>query len=282
MWNRIAAWLLSALNALLLWMNIPVIPAGQRVDLDKFELVWSDEFDGNTLDRSKWSLRAFGQYPAPRVDGYWCYETANVYGGMLHIASVYAQDGIAGGPAGYYSSGLHTQGAFYQAFGYFEVRAMLPKGDGLWSAFWLQSENIAHVDGSGRDGTEVDIYESFYYTQRWPKKNSISSALYYDYDSSGGAFQAQGHTVCWGQVKKPYDTFHTYGVEWNADEYIFYIDGVEYGRSTLGGVCQTELFLLLSVEHTFNAWWGGDIRSNRPGDMTDFVVDYVRVYQYKN
>jgi len=273
--NRIVAWLLSALNVVLVWVSWPVVPAGQKLNLDNFTLTWSDEFDGDSLDREKWSLRGSSSYPMPRVDGFWCYETTDVRDGMLYISSVYAEEGLGGGPTGYYTSGLHTSGTFSQTFGYFEVRAKLPKGDGLWSAFWLQSDNIANVDGSGRDGSEIDIYESFYYTQCWPKKDSVSAAIYFDY----GALQ--GHGVCWGQVKNPYDTFHTYGVEWNENEYIFYIDGTEYGRSTLGGVCQTELFLILSVEHTFNAWWGGDIRNNKPSDMTDFVVDYVRVYQYK-
>ncbi|MDR2687297.1 MAG: glycoside hydrolase family 16 protein [Oscillospiraceae bacterium] len=277
--NLLTALVLCAAQAMPGWLglDLPKLPKGQTLDLGKFTPTWSDEFDGGSLDRETWGLRAFGEYPAPRVDGYWCYETAQVRDGMLHISSVYSGEGLAGGPAGYYTSGLDTSGSFRQAFGYFEVRAMLPKGAGLWSAFWLQSDQVGHVDGSGRDGTEVDVYESFYYTMRWPKRDSVGANLHYD----GYGDAHQGQNVGWGYVERPYDTFHTYGVEWNEREYIFYIDGREYGRSSFGGVCQTELYPILSVEHSFNPWFGGDVRDNKPGDMTDFVVDYVRAYQYK-
>lgn len=276
--NTITALLLSFAQALMAWLNLPGPLMNRTIDLDKFTLTWSDEFDGDRLDRAKWSLRAWGAYPQPRCDGYWCYETAKVEDGKLHIASVYAEDGIAGGPAGYYTTGLHTSGLFDQKFGYFEARCQLPEGYGLWSAFWLQSENVSNEDGSGRDGTEIDIYESFYSKQCWPKRDSVSSNLHWD--GYGDAHRAA--PVGWWHVKKPYDTFHTYGLEWNENEYIFYIDGRESGRSTAGGVCQTELFLILSVEHVFQSWLKEDIRRNKPGEMTDFVVDYVRVYQYKN
>ena len=132
------------------------------------------------------------------------------------------------------------------------------------------------VDGTGRDGTEIDIYEGAYYKDGWPKRDSVSSNLHYD--GYGDAHRSTG--VGRWFVEKPYDTFHTYGLEWNEREYIFYIDGVETGRSSFGGVSQNPQWLILSVEHEFGGW-AGDIRENAPGGMTDFVVDYVRVYQYK-
>jgi len=110
----------------------------------------------------------------------------------------------------------------------------------------------------------------------WPKKNSVSSAI--DYGGYGENLRSQGLGSRY--VSKPYDTFHTYGIEWNENEHVFYIDGREIARSFFGGVCRNELYLLLSVEHEFGGW-AGDIRKNKSGEMTDFVVDYVRVYQYK-
>ena len=130
----------------------------------------------------------------------------------------------------------------------------------------------------GRTGAEIDVYESAYHRDGWPKMNSVSSAIHYGGYGEGLRSQGVGRFF----VKRPYDSFHTYGLEWNENEYIFYIDGVETGRSSFGGVSQNEQWLLLSVEHEFGTVWTGDIRENKPEDMTDFVIDYVRAYQYKD
>ncbi|MDR2687296.1 MAG: glycoside hydrolase family 16 protein [Oscillospiraceae bacterium] len=273
--NRVIAWVLGGVNALLLWVGYPAVPAGQKLDLGKFELTWSDEFDGDALDRAKWGGHGFGEGGVhKRRDGYWCLEMARVEDGTLRIPSIYSQEGVAGGPAGYYSCGIETRGLFEQKFGYFEARAMLPKGQGLWSAFWLMPNAFGAEPGDGRTGAEIDVYESAYHRDGWPKMNSVSSAVHYGGYGDGLRSQGAGRWF----VKRPYDTFHTYGLEWNENEYIFYIDGVACGRSAFGGVSQNPEWLILSVEHQFGGW-AGDIRENK--EMTDFVVDYVKAYQYK-
>jgi beta-glucanase (GH16 family) len=135
---------------------------------------------------------------------------------------------------------------------------------------------MGNVDGYGRDGMEIDVYESPYFQQAsLLKKNAVSSALHYDGYGEAHRVEDVGYT----QVKKPYDTFHNYGLEWNENEYIFYIDGRETGRSSFGGVSQVPEYLILSLEQQFSGW-AGDISLNQPGEMTDFVIDYVRAYQY--
>ena len=278
MFEKILIWALCGINAFLVWVDLPPLPGGQKLDLDRFELTWSDEFDGDSLDGAKWGPHGFGGGAHKRRDGWWAMEMAEVRDGKLHIPSVYLEEGAAGGPAGYNSLGIDTRGRFSQKYGYFEARCRLPKGQGLWSAFWMYNDVVGAADSSPQKGTEVDVYESAYWGNNWPKKNSVSSNLHY-YD---GGYAGTLHSQNVGRwfAGRPYDSFHTYGVEWNEDEYIFYIDGRETGRSDFGGVCQNELWLLLSVEHQFGGW-AGDIRENRPCGMTDFVVDYVRVYQYK-
>jgi len=277
MLNRIITLLLCALNASLLWSDCPPLPAGQKLDMDKFELTWRDEFDGDALDRTKWSGHGFTEGAVSRRVGWWTLDVLEVRGGQLHIPSFYSEEGVAGGPPGYYTCGMNTKGLFEQRFGYFEVRCKLPKGQGLWSAFWLQPNEWGVTPEDGQTGAEIDVYESAYWRESWPKKNSVSSGIHYG--GYGDNLQSQG--VGRWLVQRPYDCFHTYGLEWNENEYIFYIDGRETGRSSFGGVSQNPEYLLLSVEHEDGTVWSGDIRENRPEDMTDFVVDYVRVYQYK-
>ena len=276
MLNCVLACFLGAANVLLSWLSLPVLPAGQMLDLSKFELTWSDEFDGDSLDLKKWNGHGFSQGAHKRRDGYWSLELADVRDGRLHIPSVWLEEGIDGGPPGYYSLGIDTRNAFRQKYGYFEVRAKLPRGEGLWSAFWLYNDMVGSVESSPQKGTEVDIFESPYYREGWPKRNAVASALHYYEGGYQGTLHSQGLGPFW--LRKPYDTFNTYGLEWNKDEYIFYINGRETGRSSFGGVCQAELYVILSVEHQLGGW-AGDIGNN--AEMTDFVIDYVRVYQYK-
>ena len=67
--------------------------------------------------------------------------------------------------------------------------------------------------------------------------------------------------------------FHTFGLWWKPDEYVFYVDGKETWRSKAGGVCQVPEYILLSDEI---GNWAGDIaKANLPDQ---FCVDYVRVY----
>jgi len=67
--------------------------------------------------------------------------------------------------------------------------------------------------------------------------------------------------------------FHTFGLNWTRDEYVFYVDGKETWRTNAGGVCQVPLYIKLSDEV---GEWGGDIATAELPD--EFLVDYVRVW----
>ena len=75
----------------------------------------------------------------------------------------------------------------------------------------------------------------------------------------------------------PYEQFNTYGLEWNEKEYIFYINGVETGRLSTGGVSQNPEYLILSVEMRGEDGIPSQ-RDNAPADGAEFIVDYVRVF----
>lgn len=279
---KIFSFILSIYSLLAWQVKNPTYPNKYvTVDMSKFELTFSDEFDGE-LDRSIWSGHyTYGDASEIRKGSYWNSRLAYTEDGNLIIPVKYLADGMGGTGAGWYTAGIDTsdreQGAtgFSQKFGYFECRCILPKGADLWSAFWMMNENVGNVDGSGRDGTEVDIMESAYYGRK-PRNNVVYSNLHYD----GYEEAHKWKTVARVYVKgNPYEEFNTYGVEWNENEYIFYINGMEYARSNFGGVCQNPLYLILSVELS-----GDDaVASGRDANAeeTQFTVDYVRAYQYK-
>lgn len=260
-------------------LNQPTIPdPTKKVDLSQFRMTFEDDFDGE-LDRSVWSGHyTYGDASSIRKGSYWNNNMAYTEDGKLIIPLRYLPDGMGGTGAGWYTAGLDTDSdapnGFSQKFGYFECRCILPKGADIWSAFWMFNDSVVNVDGSGRDGTEVDIFESFSYGDLL--SNVVQCNLHWD--GYGEAHQTGGHCKAYVIGNNPYEEFNTYGLEWNENEYIFYVNGKEFYRTDEGGVCQNPLYLILSVEVK------GDnaVSSERDENAapSDFIVDYVRAYQY--
>lgn len=286
--TKILSWfgsIIFAFASLFPWMfsNFPKTPSGENIDLSKFELVWEDEFDKNEVDTTKW---IFPSWITERKGGYWHRDMVCVHDGNLDITTKYLSDGIDGLPAGYYTGVVETRNMFEQCYGYFETRCILPASTGMWSAFWMMNEGVYNIDGSGNDGTEVDIFESMRYKDHWWKAgDSVSSGIYFD----GCGKEKQGESIGYYFANNPYEEYNTYGLEWNEDTYIFYINGVETGRITKGGVSDNPEYLILSCEvagengiANADRHGTGKISLPQDGSEVHFLVDYVRVYQYKD
>ena len=256
--------------------GIPYYAAGEKLELDRFELVWSDEFNGSAVDETVWRGHYVWDDYAVRRGGYWDKKMATVENGSLTIRTAYFPEGLDGGPAGYYSYGMDTGGSYLQTYGYFEVRCILPKGNNLWSAFWLYCAGEHDVGNGGVDGAEIDVFESPYWGTKKP--NMVSSNIHYDgYDAAHKALGAKKYLL----KGDPYSEYNTYGVEWNSDGYTFYINGVKSFSTDFGGASTVPEFLILSVETGGNNGKAdGDILAGV--DESAFVVDYVRAYQYKS
>lgn len=261
-------------------LDIPCYPMGEKLDLDKFTQTFSEEFDGE-LDRTVWSGHyQYGNTTVSRKGSYWNQYLATTKDGNLVIPVVYLEDGMGGEGAGWYSAGIDTdddsENGFSQKFGYFECRCILPKGKDIWSAFWLMNSGVFDEDGNGRDGTEIDIFESDCYGDMF--ENAVTSNLHFDgYNEAHQKLGAKQFLL----KNNPYEEFNTYGLEWNENEYIFYINGVETFRTDFGGVSQNEEYLILSVEMKGEDGTPSE-RENVPAESAEFIVDYVRVYQYNN
>ncbi|MBR2731608.1 MAG: glycoside hydrolase family 16 protein [Clostridia bacterium] len=268
-----------------LW-HLPKTPSGQALDLEnRFELTWSDEFDGDALDQSKW-IDPWWVYE--RKGGYWDKDMVRVQDGNLIISTEYKENGVSEehSKPGYYTGVVETRGKFEQCYGYFEVRCILPAATGMWSAFWMMNEGVYNVDGFGDDGTEVDVFESMKYQDHWWKAgDAVVTGIHYD----GYGPESKGDSIGYYYANNPYEEYNTYGVEWTPEEYIFYINGVETGRITAGGVCDNPEYLILSCEV---AGENGVANADRHGTgritktpaenwPAEFIVDYVRVYQHK-
>ncbi|HUS93161.1 MAG TPA: glycoside hydrolase family 16 protein [Phycisphaerae bacterium] len=232
-----------------------VLAAPALADSDA-NLVWHDEFDGNALDLKKWEYRQLG----PRKGGVNVKEAVTLDGqGHLHLTTTKVGEKFHTGMIG-------TQGLFERAFGYFECRVKLQRQIGHWSAFWLQSPLLGKVVGDTKQsGTEIDIFE--YLRKRGDK---VQHTLHWD--GYGKDHKSQGHVP---DVPGLGEGWHTVGLEWTKDRYVFTVDGKETWR-TDKGVSHAPEYIILSLEV---GPWAGDIKQAKLPDSVEF--DYVRVYDQR-
>jgi beta-glucanase (GH16 family) len=220
-----------------------------------WQLCWHDEFEGRTLDETKWNR--LGDWK--RRDGYWVQEDAYLNGkGSLVLRT--RKDGDR-----YTCGAVNTRGKFEHAFGYYVARCRLPRQPGHWPAFWIMAPGVNTVGNDGRDGTEIDIVEV-----PW-RDGRLTANLHWD--GYGKDHQSAGTNFCRPEVLQGW---HTFGLLWLPTQYVFYVDGQETWRTSAGGVSQVPEFIKLTEEI---GEWGGQIQKARLPDY--FEVDYVRVYEAK-
>jgi beta-glucanase (GH16 family) len=178
--------------------------------------------------------------------------------GMLSITARPSRDPRFGKP--YLSGALTTEGLFEFKYGYAEVRARLPAGAGLWSAFWLMRSGPLEPYG------EIDVMEN---VGQDPGSNFATV-------HAGAAWASRAMV----QVRTPERTgfdrgFHTYGVDWNERSITLYVDGQVTGWMSTPAELKAPMFPILNLAV------GG--LAGKPGSRTRFPatleVDYVRVWQ---
>ena len=251
------------------------------IDLSRWKLVFSDDFNGSKLDRTKWRFRSDNRKECEiRRGGYWSKDQIILKDSHLILRTEY-KDGPSG--PGWYASAVTTDGLFNHRYGYYEARCILPKGTGFWASFWIQSNNMripGKDTGGGLNGAELDIFEAPYYGRGPEQRSRISTAVHVD------GFPPLLHSRHLGDflATDPYNHFNTYGVEWNKNEYIFYINRNETCRTHFRkGTSRVPEYMILSVEVCGeNAVpgrdWAGLITDGPGTQPANFIVDYVRVY----
>ena len=236
-------------------------PRGQNLNLSGYKIVFEDNFNGTALDTSKWEYRGNGA----RSGGFMSPNQVFLDNGNLVIRAEYKNAGDYG--AGWYTGMIRTVKEYTK--GYFECRCICSKGGGFWSAFWMNSPGMtAEASNGGIGGAEIDIFEAFNYTTTF-NYNSVSLNVHV----GGYGPSLQSENIGSYKVKNPYTEYNTYGLEWNGDQYIFYINGVECVSSTFkNGVSQGLEYVILSLEPPKEA-------TEKPGFSTDFIINYVKIYQ---
>lgn len=251
--------------------DAPVTPRGEQLDLSGYELVFEDEFDGTELDTDMWFTRGNGS----RRSGYNAASQVAVKDGNLVITGEYHDEAEGTYGAGWYVGAIALKEE--RSYGYYEIRCKCNPGEQFWSAFWIQGAYPYdhYLSQGGVNSAEIDIFEAMSWKETLPaNRNSVTSTIH----CNGVDDDIENiDSRCLGDFKVGrdiYNEYNTYGLEWTEDEYIFYINGVESARSSFGnGVSQVPEQLIVSLEIP------GDEIKYEKDYTTEFVVDYVRIYQ---
>ena len=233
-----------------------------------WRLVWSDEFDGAVIDRSRW--RPAQEYTGGSNSELEIYtdrpENIRLEDGKLVIEA--RKEAYAG--YGYTSGRLATAGLHNWTYGRFEARAKISFGQGMWPAFWLLGVDVSNK-GWPECG-EIDIMEN---VGRTPDtiRGTIHGPGYSGDDGVWADYMlAEGRFA---------DDYHIFAIEWEPGQIRWYVDGDLFKTRTPEDVpgpwvFDHPFFLILNL--AVGGYWPG-----YPDDTTVFpqfmLVDYVRVYQ---
>lgn len=158
-----------------------------------------------------------------------------------------------------YTSGLiTTEPTFSQKYGYFEMRAKLPEGKGLWPAFWLLPTDKSWPP-------EIDALEFF----GGANSRGEGGVTRYHWGAIGG----QGGWVDVG-VDLTKD-FHNYGVEWTQSELIYYFDGKEIARAPTPSSANKPMYMLANLA-VGGSWV--ELPTSATKFPAELQIDYIRAY----
>lgn len=251
----------------------------------EWKLVWSDEFDGASLNSSKWDYRLsmMGKmHPAwtdkgVKLDGnsnavftLMQDENGNPVSSQLQTGynfmdqpiekTTFCNDDLQ------WNIGKLRESKYLHSYGYYECRCRLQQKDGWWSAFWIQSPVIGASIDPADTGVEIDIMESF-------TPGNIAHHNVF----TGGYGLDMKHSYTGGVDLDPTE-FHRFGLLWDETGYTFYIDGKEDGKITDKLTGRPEFILISTEVSGYRSKEHKPVQEAFDNQGDTFLVDYVRVF----
>jgi beta-glucanase (GH16 family) len=236
--------------------------------LSGWSLVWSDEFNGTSLDASKWQLELNeGDHGMTSYTN----RQQNLFVSDGYLALQAQKENYNGKP--YTSTQISSRNKGSWKYGRFDIRAKLPYGRGMWPAIWMMPNNPAY-GGWPRSG-EIDIMENLGDNTRL-----LYSTLHY---STTNQMSQGTYTTPANQSLS--DSFHVYTMIWDVDSFSFYLDSVNNywncGKWSPDNVAFPKPFdqsFFMMFDLAIGGSWGGP-----PDNSTIFpqkmLVDWIRVYK---
>jgi beta-glucanase (GH16 family) len=249
-----------------------------------WNIVWSDEFNGSTIDSTKWTFDVGTGPPYPGWGNneleYYTGRATNAYvsGGSLHIrAQLEAFNG-----QNYTSAKIKTAGKFSKLYGRFEWRAKLPTGTGFWPALWMLPQSSPY--GGWPNSGEIDVVEN-----KGNVPNQEGATIHYGGQSGNDIYSGATYTFPSGDSVT---NFHTYLCEWTTNKISFSVDGHLFETQTNWwsniGTSTSKYPYPAPFDQPFyivmNLAVGGNYLGNPPTNSInpsmpgEMLIDYVRVY----
>jgi beta-glucanase (GH16 family) len=240
-----------------------------------FNIVWSDEFNGNSINTNTWTfdIGNGGANPGWGNDEleYYTSNAANAYvsNGCLHIVALQqSTNGFS-----YTSVRMKSEGLFSWLYGRIEWRAQLPQGVGCWPALWMLGTNITTIGWPGCG--EVDVME-----------NNGSNSLAVQGSLHSGSDETAIYNFLGGDSAT---NFHTYTLDWTTNAFLFYVDGHLYETQTGWGTSTANAYPFPFDQPFFflmNMAIGGTYLGNPSMQAinagtpfpVEMLVDYLRIY----
>lgn len=250
-------------------VTIPTGGATSPTSYDGMNLVWEDEFEGNALNPANWTHETGrGQNGWGNNElQFYSSQNTSVQNGYLVITA--KKENFSG--AEYTSSRIITKDKREFRYGRIDIRAVLPKGQGMWPALWMLGANFSEV-GWPACG-EIDIMEMVGGNGR---ENTVHGTVHWlaagQRAEFGGSYRLSSGTLA--------DQFHVYSIIWDAGRIRWLIDNKEYHviDTTPAELDEfrRQFFFIFNVAVGGN-WPGSpDASTTFPQHM---IVDYVRVFQ---
>ena len=204
-----------------------IVEIDTSIPVSDWELVWSDEFDGDSINLNNWTHEVNCSGGGNQEQQCYTEDPANSYlsDGMLNIVALPAE---ADAQLPYTSARLNTQYKQDFTYGRFEMRAKLPSGQGTWPAFWMLFTDGVYGETWPKSG-EIDIMEAVNLGEPKPDggiQTDIFGTLHYGELFPNNSNSGKGYTPPDGI--NPADDFHTYAIEWQEGEIRWYMDGYLY------------------------------------------------------
>ncbi len=251
----------------------------------EYHLTFDDEFgstddfvsvDGGPVPGRRWGTTDFygvRTVPADLQGQYFCdpntttqtpYDAFLATNGTLRITAQPTPPDVDSQGMPYVSGQITTAHKFTQRYGYYELRARLPKGLGLWSRYWLLPD-----DGEWPGQGEYDIFEVL------GKRTGIVNQTTH-FKNDAGVNQADGFE--YPGIDPVDGQFHTYGLLWEADRIEWYVDGVKTLTQTNRVRIPMYVLIDLAVGGSDpNALWAGNPNATTPWPSS-MELDFFRVY----
>ena len=241
-------------------------PLGYR---EGWTLVWSDEFNGSEINPDHWTHETGGNGWGNGEGQYYTDTAENSFIEEGHLVIQALEQNLLG--KRYTSARLITRDKVMVHYGRVEARIQIPRGQGIWPAFWMLGGNLGQV--SWPHSGEIDIMENI---GREPTTvyGTVHGPGYSGGDGVGASYRLpDGRAFA--------EEFHVYAIEWEAEEIRWYVDDVLFNTITPADVngewvYDQPFFMLLNV--AVGGLWPG-----YPDDTTTFpqrmMVDYVRIYE---